>query len=299
MDVVVTVLEFKNHLASCGYAKRTVDSYRQNLAPFVCYLQACGISDLRKVTAAVIEAYQHQVMETGLAAESKALRLRPVKRLFEHLVSSHKLLINPAEAIVETRRKRRKIGPVLTLNEIKRLLEQPNLSLRPHMRNRAIMEVLYATGIRIDELVSLDVYHVDLSDKVIFIGKAKGRKQRVLPLSKTAAAFLRQYLEQIRPWWAKKSPKQRRLFLNHHGRAMTGNNVRSFLRRYRLAAGINKPVSPHTLRRTCATHMLAAGADIRYIQKLLGHKRLGTTQLYTKVMPQQVKQTHRRTHPGA
>ena len=298
MDVVVTILEFKNYLSSCGYAARTVASYRDNLAPFVSYLENCGINDLRKVTTQIIEEYRHQVMATSLAAESKALRLRPVKRLFEYLVGSHKLLINPAEAIVETCRKNRKIGPVLTLDEIKRLLAQPNLSLRPHIRNRAIMEVLYATGMRIDELISLDVYHVDLADKVIFIRKAKGRKERVVPLSVPAVKFLREYLEKIRPWWAKKSPKERRLLLNHHGRPMTGNNVRSFLRRYRLAVGINKPVSPHTLRRTCATHMLSAGADIRYVQKLLGHKRLRTTQLYTKVMPVEVKHTHNQAHPG-
>jgi integrase/recombinase XerD len=298
MDVVVVITEFKHYLSSCGYAARTVDSYRDNLAPFVSYLEGCGISDLRKVTTQIIEAYQHQVMATKLAAESKALRLRPVKRLFEYLVASHKLLINPAEGIVETSRKNRKIGPVLTLEEVKKLLAQPNLSLRPHIRNRAIMEVLYATGMRIDELVSLQVYHVDLTDKVIFIRKAKGRKQRVVPLSAPAVKFLREYLEKIRPWWARKSPKERRLFLNHFGNPMTGDNVRMFLRRYRLTAGIKKTVSPHTIRRTCATHMLAAGADIRYVQKLLGHKHLRTTQLYTKVMPVDVKQTHNQTHPG-
>ena len=297
MDVAVVITEFKNYLSSCGYAARTVDSYRENLAPFVAYLQSCGIDDLKKVTTAVIETYQHQVMATTLAAESKALRLRPVKRLFEHLVATHKLLINPAEGIIETSRKHRKIGPVLSLEEIKKLMAQPNLSLRPHLRNRAIMELMYATGVRINELVHLDVHDVDLADKAIFIRKGKGRKQRVVPLSKTATGLLREYLEKIRPWWVRKDPKQRRLLINHHGRAMTGNNIRSMLRCYRLEAGIKKPVSPQTLRRTCATHMLSAGADIRYVQKLLGHSRLTTTQLYTKVRPVEVKQTHDNTHP--
>jgi integrase/recombinase XerD len=297
MDVAVVVAEFKQYLSSCGYAPRTVDSYRDNLAPFTAYLKSCGIDDLREVTAAIIEDYQHLVMSRPLAAESKALRLRPVKRLFEHLVNSHKLLINPAEGIVETNRKNRKIGPVLSLDEVKKLLAQPNLSLRPHLRNRAIMEVMYATGIRINELVQLEVYDVDLAEQVIFIRKGKGRRQRVVPLGKPAAGFLREYLEKIRPWWVRKSPRQRRLFINHHGRPMTGDNVRNFLRRYRLAANIKKPVSPHTLRRTCATHLLAAGADIRYVQKLLGHSQLKTTQFYTKVLPVEVKQTHHRTHP--
>ncbi len=298
MDVALGITEFRNHLSSCGYAPRTVASYRENLAPFVAFLQDRGIDDLRKVTGRVIEEYRQQVMGTGLAAESKALRLRPVKRLFEHLVQGHRLLINPARDIVETSRKNRRIGPVLTVKEVEKLMNQPNLSLRPHFRNRAIMETMYATGIRIAELEHLHVHDVDLADKVMLIRKGKGRKQRVVPLSQTAVEFLREYLEKIRPRWARKSPQQRRLFLNHHGQPITGGSVRTFLRRYRLDAGIKKPVSPHTLRRTCATHMMAAGADIRHVQKLLGHVRLTTTQLYTKVMPAEIKKTHESTHPG-
>jgi integrase/recombinase XerD len=181
---------------------------------------------------------------------------------------------------------------------MKKLLDQPNLSLRPHIRNKAIMEVMYCTAIRIDELVSLDVYHADLKDKVLYIRKGKGKKQRVVPLGKTAVKHTREYLEHIRPWWARKNPKEKKLFLNHHGLPLSDDSVRAFLRRYRIAAGIKKPVSPHTLRRSCATHMLQQGADIRYIQKLLGHKYLSTTQAYTKVIPVDLKQTHNRTHPG-
>lgn len=298
MDVVVTVLEFGNYLKSCGYAKRTVASYRENLALFKAYLDERKVTDLRKVNHQLIVDYQLQVASRPLATETRALRIRAVKRLFEHLADTHKLLINPTEGIVETSRKNRKIGPVLTVNEVKRLLEQPNLSLRPHIRNRAIIEVMYATGIRINELVSLEVYHADLADQVLYIRKGKGRRQRVVPLGKAAVTYLKQYLEHIRPWWARKNPKERALFLTHSGLPINGDNVRTFLRRYRMAAGIKKAVSPHTLRRSCATHMLQKGADIRYIQKLLGHKHLSTTQLYTKVMPVDLKKTHNKTHPG-
>jgi len=225
------------------------------------------------------------------------LKLRPVKRLFEHLVTAHRLLINPTEGMVETCRQNRKIGPVLTIKEIKRLLAQPNMSIKTGIRDRAIMEVLYATGIRLAELLTLDVYRVDLKDRVVHV-KGKGRKQRVVPLGKTATAALREYLQNIRPYYAKKRPKQRRLFLLNTGVAMNPASVRQMLRKYRLEAGIKKPVSPHTFRRTCATHLLQAGADIRYIQKLLGHRRLRTTQAYTRVMPVEVKRTHNQTHPG-
>ncbi|OQW97659.1 MAG: hypothetical protein BWK74_06005 [Desulfobacteraceae bacterium A6] len=298
MDILTTVTEFKLHLKAAGYADATLESYRKNLDLFCRYLQGLEVTDMRKVTHALICDYQKAVMAEAIAMESKALKLRPVKRLFEYLVKTHKLLINPTEGIVETSRKNRKIGYVLTLEEIKKLLEQPNLSLLTGIRDRAILEALYATGIRLNELLTLEVYHVDLGDKVLYIRKGKGGKQRVVPLGKAAAVRLREYLERVRPYYAKKNPKERRLFLLNTGLAMNPASVRQALRKYRLCAGIMKPVSPHTFRRTCATHLLQAGADIRYIQKLLGHRDLRTTQVYTKVIPVEIKKTHERTHPG-
>ena len=179
-----------------------------------------------------------------------------------------------------------------------KLLNQPNLSLRAHIRDRAIMEIMYATGIRLDELLKLEVYHADLKDKVLYVRKGKGKKQRVVPLGKNAAIYLKEYLEKIRPHYARKNPKERKLFLLNTGLPMNPASVRQMITKYKNQAGITKPVSPHTFRRSCATHLLLQGADIRYIQKLLGHKRLSTTQAYTKVMPVEVKQTHNKTHPG-
>jgi len=297
LDILLTITEFKNHLKALGYADATLDSYRKNLDLFKRYLQEKQITDLRTVSHQTVLDYQASVMQQPIAMESKALKIRPVKRLFEHLVNTHKLLIDPTEGIVETCRKSRRIGTVLSVAEIKKLLAQPNLSLKTGIRDRAMMEVLYSSGIRLDELLKLQIYHVDLKDRVLHV-KGKGRKQRVVPLGKSAAGYLCEYLQQIRPYYAKKSPRQRRLFLNHSGRPMTPASVRQALRKYRTQANIKKPVSPHTFRRSCATHLLQAGADIRYIQKLLGHRHLKTTQAYTKVMPVEVKQTHNKTHPN-
>jgi integrase/recombinase XerD len=184
------------------------------------------------------------------------------------------------------------------VEEVKKMMDQPNLSTNTGIRDRAMMEVLYATAIRLNELLALEIYHVDLADKTLYIRKGKGRKQRAVPFGKVAMRRLKEYLKKIRPYHAKKNPRQRRLFLNHSGRALTAESVRAALRKYRLQAGITKPVSPHMFRRSCATHLLQQGVDIRYIQKLLGHRHLRTTQGYTKVMPVEVKQTHKRTHPG-
>ena len=297
MDIVITVLEYRNQLKAQGYAASTIEGYKKNLDLFKGYLIDQNLKDLRKVNHRIILDYQEKVMSEPCAMETKALKIRAVKRFFEYLVYTHRLLINPTEGIVETCRKNRKIGPVLTATEVKKLLSQPNLSLPTHIRDRAIMEVLYSTGIRLDELLSLEVYHVDFKDKVLYIRKGKGKKQRVVPLGK-AVKYLKEYTENIRPKYAKKNPKERRLFLLNTGHAMTPEGVRSFLRKYRIKAGIKKSVSPHTLRRTCATHLLQNGADIRYIQKLLGHSHLRTTRVYTKVMPVEVKETHNKTHPG-
>ena len=298
MDVVITIAEYKKQLTARGYAESTVEGYSKNLGLFRRYLEERNISDLRKVTNQIILDYQEKVMSESIAMESKALKIRPVKRLFEYLVETHKLLINPTEGIVETCRINRKVGTVLTVDEISRLLAQPNLSLKTHIRDRAIMELFYSTAIRVDELVNLEVYNVDLKDRVLYIRKAKGRKQRVVPFGKTACKYLREYLEKIRPYYGKKNPKERRLFLLNNGLPITPESIRAFMREYRISAGIKKPVSPHTLRRSCATHLSQQGADVRYIQKLLGHSSLKTTQFYTKVRPAEIKKTHSKTHPN-
>jgi integrase/recombinase XerD len=298
MDVVVVITQFKQMLAARGYSPATVESYRQHLSYFNRYLQDNAITDIKQVTADVLAGYQAYVRQKPIAAETAALYIRPVKRLFEHLVESNRLLIDPAEGIVETCRKNRKLAPVLGEDQVKRLLARPNLSTTCGLRDRAVLEVLYATAIRRNELLNLCVYDADLKDNVLYIRKAKGRVQRVVPLTRTAAGFIKEYVTAIRPRWAKKQPKQRRLFLINTGCALNANALAALIRKYRIEAKIKTPVSAHTLRRSCATHMLRCGADIRYIQALLGHRSLRTTQRYAQVAAADIKQTHNQRHPG-
>jgi integrase/recombinase XerD len=297
MDVVVTIAEYKHQLKVRGYAESTVACYGRGLDLFGEYLKGQDITDLRQVNKQIIFDYRAKIMSKPMETESKALEIRPVKRLFEYLMENNQLLINPAEGIVETNRKNRKIGSTLTVSEMQKILNAPNLSLRTGIRDKAIMELLYCTGIRRNELLNLEVYHADLKDHVLYIRKAKGRKQRVVPLGNNAIKYLKEYLEKIRPYYAKKNPKERKLFLNTSGLPLAKEALQALVRAHRIAAGIRKPVSPHTFRRSCATHLLQQGADVRYVQKLLGHSRLQSTQFYTKVMPVDVKQTHERTHP--
>jgi len=291
VDVGITINRFKRHLTALGYADNTIDIYQRNLDQFQRYLDSRNITDLRQVTRSVMLDYQETLSNDKTAPETKASKIRSVKRFFEYLVDENKLLINPSEGMVEVSRKNRKIGTVLTITEINKLLDQPDTSLAG-LRNRAVMEVLYSTGVRIDELIHLEIKDLNREDGTLYIRKAKGGNERIIPIGKRALKHVDRYLDQL------SDGRPDRIFINRSGKPLTDNTVRVFLNKYRHQAGIKKNVSPHTFRRTCATHLLQNGADIRYIQKLLGHKDLRTTQVYTKVMPVEVKETHEKTHPN-
>lgn len=288
------IIEFKRHLEVKGYAVSTITNYILYLGYFLEYLKGQKVNDLRVVSYQTVRNYQLLVSKKDLAEESKAMRIRPIKRLFGWLLDSHRLLINPTEKIQETNRKNRRLPPVLTIDEMKLLLSQPNLSLRMQIRDRAIMETLYSSGIRLNELVQLTIHDVDFKERTLVVRKGKGNRQRVVPVGKNAAKYLKEYLVNIRPRYAKRNPKERKVFLTDEGKHVTGNTVRTALYKYKKSAGITKTASPHSFRRSCATHLLQQGADIRYVQKLLGHRRIRTTQHYTRVYLTDLKASHER-----
>jgi site-specific recombinase XerD len=183
MDIDTAKIRFKNYLESSGYAASTIECYSVYLGYFLDYLRKIKVMDLKQVTHETIRTYQLLVADMAIAEETKGMRLRPVKRLFGWLLDTHRLLLDPTEKIR------------LTVAEMRLLLEQPNLSLRMQIRDRAIMETLYSSGIRLNELVQLTVHDVDLKDKVLHIRKGKGNRQRVVPIGKNAATYLQEYLE--------------------------------------------------------------------------------------------------------
>jgi site-specific recombinase XerD len=296
--VIVAIENFIRHLRSTGYAAATVRSYAKGLSVFGRYLERAGIDTIRQVTDQTIHAYQQFVMDCPLAPESKALKLRPVKRLFEHLVESNRLLLNPAAGIVELTRRPRKVGPVLTVGQVKRLLAQADMLTPIGVRNRAIMEVLYSTGIRLGELLGLETSDADLKARMIFVRRGKGATQRMVPLGNQAAGRLSDYLAKVRPLLLGKREVIPALFLTSRGTPITAVVVRAFLRQYQQRAGIVIRVSPHVFRRSCATHFLQNGANIRFVQQLLGHASLKATHHYTRVLPVELKDIHDKTHPG-
>lgn len=285
------------HLRLQRYSPASVHLYADQLKPFGRWLAQQGILDLRSVTRAQLQAYQAEVRRQPLSAETQALRLRAVKRLFEYLADQAVLLINPAEGLREISRRQKLPRPVLTKSEIRRLLDTPNLSLPLGIRDRALLELLYSTGLRVGELERVTVHHVDLTTQTLQVRHAKGGKPRVVPLGQTAARWLKEYLVQVRPRLCRKAPFERALFVVTGGRPLNQTQARGLLRQVAQRAKIKKAVTPHVLRHSCATHLLQAGADIRAIQQLLGHVRLDSTVLYTRVAPVEVKATHTQYHP--
>jgi len=298
MNVIIAINRFLKHLAACGYAQSTLKGYARGILAFGRYLEQAGIEDIKQVSEETMRQYQLSLLNSRLAPESRALKVRPVKRFCEYLVQHNLLLINPAGNIVEVSRRRRKFGPVLSEYEMSVLLNQPNRKTLVGMRNRAIMVLLYSTGIRLGELLGLQTNDVDMEGGLLFVRRGKGARHRVVPLGEMAADCLSKYLRKVRPHHHNSHSNGQALFLTAWGRPLSEAVIRSLFRDYKTAAGIDTPVSPHVLRRSCATHLLNAGADIRYVQQLLGHTSLKVTHSYTKVLPVDLKRTHAKTHPG-
>jgi len=298
MNVIIAIKIFLKHLTSSGYAQKTLEGYTKGIMAFGRHLEHSGIEDIKQVHEETIRQYQLCLVNRPLAPETRALKIRPVNRLFEYLVQNNHLLINPAENIVEVSRRWRKIGPVLSVREMAALLKQPDMKTLVGIRNQAVMELLYSTGIRLGELLGLQTNDVDLEGGVAFVRRGKGARHRVVPLGDQAAGCLSEYLWHVRPLHHNGLSNSKAFFLTTRGSPLSAGTIRMFLRAYKAAAGINTPVSPHVFRRSCATHLLSAGTDIRYVQQLLGHTSLKVTHCYTKVLPVDLKRTHMNTHPG-
>jgi len=280
------------------YSPATIRNLAGQLKPFGGWLAGKHIRDLRALTPSKMRAYQAYVRAEPICRATQALRIRAVKRLYGFLAGQGRLLIDPAEGLREPRRRDSLPRPVLTEAEMKRLLTVPDVRRPYGIRNRALLEVLYGSGVRVGELERVAEQDVDLRAQTMQLRHTKGGRPRVVPLGRNATHWLRKYLDEVRPELAKERPSERALFVVSGGRPMRQYLVRQILARNRARAKIRKAVSPHLLRHTCATHLMQAGADVRSIQELLGHVRLSSTAIYTRVAPVDVKATHERYHPG-
>jgi integrase/recombinase XerD len=292
---------FAAHMKVKNYSPGTRASYGRELLKFLEYLREKDIGDIRKVTRDLLQAYQLGITrkkdEGSYTVATVALKTRAVKRFFEYLEASNHILINPAEYLKEPKKERRLPRTVLSEEEARRVLDQPNLSSMTGIRDRTVLEVFYSTGIRLEEMVNLTIFDCDLQGGLLRVNKGKFAKDRVIPLGKHAVRFLKEYIGRVRPLHARNNRTMRNLFLNHQGRPFSRVMIEILVRRYAKAAGIQKKVTPHVFRHTFATHLVKNGANITAVQRMLGHSSLRVTQIYTKVAGVEVKKTHQTSHP--
>ncbi len=277
-----------------GLSRNTLDSYHRDLRQFAGWLEAQSGSDLLSVDQGTIQEYLAHKFRTKARASTAARLLSTLKRFYRHAMRQNVIKVDPTLRI-DTPKLPRALPKTLTETDVENLLAAPALEGPLGLRDRAMLEVLYASGLRVSELVTLKVPQVSRDMGIVRV-LGKGSKERLVPLGEEALAWIERYLREARPQLlgARVSDV---LFVTTRAAAMTRQAFWYSIKRYALQAGLNKPVSPHTLRHAFATHLLNHGADLRVVQLLLGHSDISTTQIYTHVAQQRMKQLHARHHP--
>ncbi len=275
---------------------QTVKAYRQDLKRYLDYiLKYTPVRSLKEVTPEHIRLYVRALKRLHLAPTSITRSLSSLRSYHAFLVSEKGLITNPAE-LMETPRLPRKLPVVLTVAEVEALLASIPTTTPLGQRDLALMELLYSAGLRVSEACHLKVGYVQLDTSLIRV-VGKGDKERLVPIGHRAIAALEVYLSRVRTTLARRGRSRECVFLSRNGRPLTRMMVWNLLHKYARLAGLSKPVSPHTLRHSFATHLLEGGADLRAVQEMLGHADISTTQIYTHLDREYLKEVHRTFHP--
>ncbi len=275
-----------------NFSKNTVESYRRDLIHFTNFAEKQG-SSLVRVSEVEIRRFIAAEIDRGQKPRSMARRLSALRMFYKHLLHEKQISVDPTLNI-ELPKIKPALPHYLNSAEIEMLFAQPDLSKPLGMRDRAMLELLYATGLRVSELVMLKTEDLHAERGFVKV-YGKGSKQRLVPVGRSALAFLQEYLSLARPKLAARSTSEG-LFLSNRGKPMTRQQFFILLKSYAQAAGISKKISPHKLRHSFATHLLNHGADLRSVQAMLGHADLATTQIYTHIDSERLKEIHK-FHP--
>lgn len=285
---------FLNYLTvERGLARNTLDAYGHDLARYLDFLQQENVAGPDAITPTLILRFLAFLKDAGLSARSRARALVAVRTFHKFLLSEKIAAANPT-ARVEAPKSFNPLPHTLSPTDVERLLEAPAGEATLDLRDRAMLEILYATGLRVSELVGLKIGDLQL-DVGYLTAFGKRSKQRIVPLGETALTEVRHYLALGRPFLDKEGGKF--LFLNRAGKGLTRQGFWKIIKRRALEAGILKNITPHTLRHSFATHLLENGADLRSVQTMLGHADISTTQIYTHVTRERLKKLHEQHHP--
>lgn len=289
--------EFIHYLAvERGLAENTMDSYQRDLDNYLGFLAKEKITEIQKTTKTHIMAYLLFLQKSGRATATISRHLAALKSFYHFLLRERRIEKDPT-ANLESPKLEKKLPRVLSVDEVELLLKEPKVAEPAGLRDKAMLELLYATGIRVTELITLNLDHVNLEVGYIRCF-GKGSKERIVPLGSVARKYVGEYLQRGRVKLIKVKAEQA-LFVNHHGRRLTRQGFWKIIKKYARSAGIAKDITPHTLRHSFATHLLENGADLRSVQEMLGHADITTTQIYTHLTKGRLREVYAKTHPRA
>lgn len=286
----LTLLKLERNLS-----ENTTTAYHNDLSTCFSFLETENVEDLNDINYQHINSFFSQLHKTGLTNSSIARYFSSLKGFFTFLLLSHYIENNPMEKISPPKL-RKTLPEVLTINEIDAVFKIPDVTDKFGLRDRAMLEVLYACGLRVSELINLKISDLFLSDDAIRVF-GKGSKERIVPIGRSAISWLEEYFSKSRVLLEKKSNSENYVFLNTRGTKFSRMGIWKIISRYVKESGIIKPVHPHTFRHSFATHLVEGGADLRAVQEMLGHADISTTQIYTHLDRDFVKQEHKKYHP--
>ncbi|MCQ4085833.1 site-specific tyrosine recombinase XerD [Saccharibacillus sp. JS10] len=278
-----------------GRSASTLESYRRDLAQFIEFAESRGITEVQDVRKSHIAAYLNEMKRSGKASSTVIRASVSIRSFFHHLIRSSIVSQDPSMDL-DTPKAEKKLPVVLTVAEVERLLEAPDLSTAQGVRDKAMLEVLYATGIRVSELIALNLGDIDLELKYLRCGAAG--KERIVPIGRMTAEAVASYLHSMRDQLLKQEDEHA-LFLNQLGTRLTRQGFWKIIKKYAATTQIQTDITPHTLRHSFAAHLLENGADLRSVQEMLGHSDISTTQIYTHVMKRNMKEVYELHHPRA
>ncbi len=284
--------------AERNLSKNSIAAYKHDVEQFFTYIKECK-KELGDVDYKIIRNYLGHLQSKNYSRKSIARKLSAIRAFYKFNQRESGNKKSPAD-IISAPKIEKKLPKFLKENAVAELLASPDLTTPQGLRDKAILEILYAAGIRVSELVDLNLDNIDYQNLEVRVF-GKGRKERIVPIHKVAADAVRTYLKDGRRVFAKKRKEgaTTALFLNFKGERLTAHGARSIMAKYVRAVGLSRGITPHTIRHSFATHLLEAGADLRYIQELLGHVDLSSTQVYTHLSKTRLKDVYMRSHPRA
>ncbi len=278
-----------------GLSDNTLQSYSRDIQQYMSYLQEINIPNIENVNKTTVIAYLLYLQKKGRATSTISRNLASIRSFYQYLYKIDMIEQDPTQNL-ESPKVEKKLPQILSTQEVELLLDQPKCVDLKGYRDKAMLELLYATGIRVSELISLNLDDINL--EMGFVKCKKGNKERVIPLGSMAVTSIKEYIKKARSMMIL-NPSEQALFVNCNGRRLTRQGFWKIIKLYKNQAKINKEITPHTLRHSFAAHLLENGADLRSIQEMLGHSDISSTQIYAQLTKNKIKEVYQKTHPRA